>query len=137
MVPSLELTKTSLFETSFVINPANMDATVERVFKKAYESGKESDINLAKFVLWGKEAKPKLKAYREAFMAEEIFEKLGLKKSGDEILDIKSVCDIILSMKSKDDASDQGEEKETPAPQETPEPQKLSKSDLSNLYDNI
>lgn len=83
------ITKSELYEVSLVAIPANPFATIEL--------GKQTEAELDKVIKNYKDIKPKVKEYRKTFLSDELCDILGYKKTGDELIDIVSIYDLMLA----------------------------------------
>jgi HK97 family phage prohead protease len=106
------ITKSELYETSLVSVPANVGAMIGKSLK-----GME-DNEIVKKLRNYAEIHPKIKEYRRLFLGSEMLEKLGYTKGEDELIDIKSIYDLLLT---KLEAPVEIEEKEEETPNPEPE----------------
>lgn len=104
------VTHWELLEYSLVGVPSNTEA---KVIKKL----EEENNKLARKLLNHDEIHPRIKEYRKLFLSNELMEKLGYEKTGNEIIDVKNVYDLLTK---ELDAEPKEEEKVT-EPEEKPE----------------
>lgn len=125
------LTKTNLFETSFVAMPANTEAEViDIVRSNDFGTDRAKDVivkllNLA-------DIKPKIKKYRELFLSDEICDMLEYEKTGDEIKDIQKIHELLTTKKVEEP---EDEPEETPKALETPKsPRRATNEEVENMF---
>jgi HK97 family phage prohead protease len=82
--------KCELFEVSLVAIPANVEAVIKTL--------KEEKLDLNKVLKHYKEIKTKIKNYRDVFMSNELWEKLGINKTGDELQDLIIIQNAINNL---------------------------------------
>ena len=117
--------KSMLYEVSGVIVGANE-------YAKVLQQAKMEKPDLEKLVGNYNDIKPKIKEYRQAFMSDELFEKLEIEKTGDEVQDIELV---LTTIQSKLKPVEVVEAKETPKPVETPPA--LTKTEVQEFFNSI
>lgn len=106
------ITKSELYETSLVIVPSNVGARI----MKNFNPDNTADEMIKKLKNY-EDIHPKIKEYRRLFMSDELAEILGYEKTGNELVDIKSVFDLIVDrIKSTEPQQEETpqEEEETP-----------------------
>ncbi|HOU26522.1 MAG TPA: HK97 family phage prohead protease [Paludibacteraceae bacterium] len=84
-----------MLEASWVTVPSNVEAVSNvKEFKKLDDELTEKQYRQ---LLNYKEIHPKIKQYRKLFMSEEFCGVLGFEKTGNELVDLKSIYDLIVS----------------------------------------
>jgi HK97 family phage prohead protease len=113
-----------LYEVSFVTVPANPEARVTKGMKKAIQIEKDP----YKMLLNYERIHPVVKTFRKLFLSDELCEKIGYNKTGNELEDIQNVFSL---MESKSISSDQ----ETPEADDKKEetPQYVTQKDLEEI----
>lgn len=89
------ITESELFEVSFVSVPANVEATVRKNAEVKNMLGDKDSEKLYKALSNYLEIKPKIKEYRRLLMSNEMMELVGYEKTGDELIDLKNIHDLI------------------------------------------
>lgn len=115
------VTDWELYELSFVNVPSNTEAMVT---EKSIKQGEE-DFNekVYKKLSNYEVIHPMIKTYRKLFLSdEELLSKLGVEKSGSELVDIKNVHEAIKNVFNKEvEADEDPKQTEEESIQETPE----------------
>lgn len=88
------ITKSEVYELSLVSVPANPEARIQisKSLKNVDDLSK-----LEKTFKHYDEIRLKIKEYRNLFMSDDLFAKLSIEKSGDELIDMKNVYDAIIN----------------------------------------
>lgn len=113
------ITRSELYEVSLVNVPANVEAQVIKSLK-----GDETvEGKLIKTLKNYDDIKPKIKQYRALIMNDDLCKKLGYEKTGDELVDLKNITDLMFKEleKKEDDNMDTDERNQSDEKQETPE----------------
>ncbi len=97
------ITKSELYEVSFVPLPANPQARVISKQAKFHELTSKIDQienrdEIYKKLLMADKYKSILKNYRELYMGKEFVEALKYEKTGDELLDLKNIHTLVLGL---------------------------------------
>lgn len=87
------ISKSELYEVSWVIVPANTEA---RVLSKSLKDEKELTDEMYKKLLNYDDIHMKIKEYRKQFMNNEFLKKLGYEKTGVEEVDIETIKQLII-----------------------------------------
>jgi len=128
----VRLTKTDLFETSFVAMPSNTEAEVLNIVRsKEFEEDKAKDVIIKLLNL--AEIKPKIKNYRDLFLSDDLCAKLDYEKTGDEIKDAQNIYKLLTS---KEEAPEEKPE-ETLKAEETPKPRQATDEEVKAIFANI
>lgn len=114
------ITKSRLYEVSGVTIGANEYAKVIQ--------GLDLDFNVEAMVKNYVDIRPRLKQYRKLFMSDELFQLLGVTKTGDELVDLKVIHEAFKSSLKK-------QATETPEPEQPAEnqPELATKDDLMQV----
>jgi HK97 family phage prohead protease len=112
------ITGSELYEVSLVNVPANVEAQITKGMKE----GESMSDKLFKTISNYTDIKPKIKQYRALFMSDALFEKLGLTKSDDELVNMKNIYDEI--MKEAEPVEKEDEENKDKSNQENPDDKK-------------
>lgn len=101
------ISKSELYETSLVSVPANVQATIGKSLKdnEKLENVIEKRLKNYNYI------KPVLKEYRGFVQDDALRTMLGYEPTGDELIDLKNIFDLInLRLKAEDGKEEQGEE---------------------------
>jgi HK97 family phage prohead protease len=116
------ITNSELFELSFVPVPANPEALVRSKQAKFHELTNAIDTmsdaeDVYKRLANYEDIHPKMKEVRKMFLSEEFCGMIEYEKTGDELVDYKTIYDLIVTKLASEEEAD--EEPET-KPEETP-----------------
>lgn len=98
--------KSKLYEVSGVIVGANE-------FAKVIQQALMDKPDLNKLVNHYNDIKPRIKAYREAFMTNELFKLLEIEKTGDEVKDIEALAEKIQTLAQPTAVIEESEDSES------------------------
>lgn len=89
------ITAWELLEVSWVTVPANPEARVQKGFK-VFESDKQlAEKSYKKLINYDK-IHPAVKLFRKLFLSDEVCDKIAYTKTGDELVDVKNVYDLLI-----------------------------------------
>lgn len=131
-VATRTITESELFEVSFVSVPANPEATTMKNAKIKELVEADDSKELFKVLENYLEIHPRIKQYRKLLLGEELTEKLGYEKTGEELKDLKAVYDLIVAKLN-------APKQVTPArkSQEAKTSQYVTKKQVKEAFDNV
>lgn len=113
---------------------------------KAMQSADLESPDIEKLVGNYNDIKPKIKQYRESFMSQELFDNLGLNKTGDETKDIQLVREAVIALiqanntvEAEEEPSEETLEEEVenqPIQVENQQKGYLTKEEATQLFNN-
>lgn len=117
----MRISKSELYETSLVSVPANIQATIGKSLKE----GEELDNVIVRRLKNYDYIKPVLKEYRNFVQDDLLRTMLGYEPTGDELIDLKNIFDLIYIRLKAEDGKD--EELEKPSENhEEPKPETIT-----------